>query len=263
MYCDIITHINSRNGGFFMEIRYFREYSNHLHRFMEHKIIGTDGIMCYVFPCQNGRYFEWEDRGMFDLVNILIEQGHIQFCTVDSIDVETISAHGHDADRFLRHEQWVSYIMEELIPSSLRNAKLPLDSKCMTTGCSLGAYHALNLFLRFPDRFNKVLGMSGLYDIELYFGTLQNEITYLNNPVMYLANMPMDHPYIKKYNKGQIILSVGQGSYEDLCKETLRRVSTIFKEKGIDAWCDFWGYDVHHDWCWWQLMLQYFLPQMV
>ena len=70
-----------------MQIRYFREYSQNLDRFMEFKMYGHAGKMCFVFPCQDGRFFEWEDRHMFEQVEDLIDQGRIQFCTVDSIDV--------------------------------------------------------------------------------------------------------------------------------------------------------------------------------
>ena len=28
---------------------------------------------------------------------------------------------------------------------------------------------------------------------------------------------------------------------------------------GIEAWGDFWGYDVAHDWYWWKKQINYFL----
>ena len=34
----------------------------------------------------------------------------------------------------------------------------------------------------------------------------------------------------------------------------------IFDEKKINAWCDFWGSDVSHDWYWWFIQLRYFIP---
>ena len=33
--------------------------------------------------------------------------------------------------------------------------------------------------------------------------------------------------------------------------------------KGIGAWCDFWGYDVEHDWPWWKKQIRYFLPYLL
>ena len=77
-----------------MQIRYFREYSHYLDRFMEFKMYGHAGKLCFVFPCQDGRFFEWEDRGMFELVKDLIEEGRIQFCTVAHYRCENTDVFG-------------------------------------------------------------------------------------------------------------------------------------------------------------------------
>ena len=42
--------------------------------------------------------------------------------------------------------------------------------------------------------------------------------------------------------------------------QTLRNLKRIFDEKKINAWCDFWGSDVSHDWYWWFIQLRYFIP---
>ena len=44
---------------------------------------------------------------------------------------------------------------------------------------------------------------------------------------------------------------------------TTDQVADILEEKGIHAWIDFWGYDVNHDWPWWQKQLPYFLEKIV
>ncbi|WP_297238334.1 alpha/beta hydrolase-fold protein [uncultured Faecalicoccus sp.] len=246
-----------------MQIRYFREYSHYLDRFMEFKMYGHAGKMCFVFPCQDGRFFEWEDRGMFSLVQDLIDQGRIQFCTVDSIDKETWSSFEDTHHRMWLQECWVRYVMEELVPSALDKAGLLQDSKCMTLGASMGGTHAANFFFRFPDRFDKVLGISGVYDMNEYFHGVYDDNCYNNDPCAYLAGMDPNHPFIEKYNQSQIILTVGQGAWEDVCKNSLRKLADILYEKNIHAWIDFWGYDVNHDWPWWEVMLKYFLPKMV
>ena len=246
-----------------MQIRYFREYSHYLDRFMEFKMYGHAGKMCFVFPCQDGRFFEWEDRGMFDLVSDLIEEGRIQFCTVDSIDKETWSSHEDTHRRMWLQECWVRYVMEELVPSALWKAGLPEDSMCMTMGASMGGTHAANFFFRFPNRFDKVLGISGVYDMQTYFHGVYDDNCYNNDPCAYLSGMDPNHSFIQKYNESQIILCVGQGAWEDVCKASLQKLSGILYDKGIHAWIDFWGYDVNHDWPWWEVMLRYFLPKMV
>ena len=51
-----------------MHIRYYREYSHNLGRDMEFKVYGHAGLPMIVFPCQDGKYFDFESRGMIDTV---------------------------------------------------------------------------------------------------------------------------------------------------------------------------------------------------
>ena len=46
-------------------------------------------------------------------------------------------------------------------------------------------------------------------------------------------------------------------------KDLIQNWADILYEKNIHAWIDFWGYDVNHDWPWWEVMLKYFLPKMI
>ena len=125
-------------------------------------------------------------------------------------------------------------------------------------GCSLGATHAANLYFRFPDLFDGLIALSGLYTASYGFGDYSDELVYLNSPVDYLAGLPADHPFIGLYNRHRGVICVGQGAWEQ--PETTRRVDQLCREKGIDLWVDYWGYDVNHDWPWWYKQAAYFLP---
>lgn len=247
-----------------MQVRYFKEYSNYLNRDMEFKMYGHAGKLCLVIPCQDGRFFEWEDRHMFDLVSDLIDQGRVQFVTVDSIDQETWSSFGDTAQRMQMQENWVNYVMNELIPSALYKAGKPENEKMMVMGASMGATHAANLFFRFPDRFNQLLAFSGIYDMSPYFydGNIDFN-AYQNNPCGYLSNMDPNHEFIQKYNQSQIKFVVGQGAWENECKADLAKLADILYSKGIHADTNFWGYDIPHDWSSWEKQLRVYLPQMV
>lgn len=50
-----------------MQIRYYKEYSRYLNRDMEFKVYGHAGRPILIFPCQSGRFFDWEDRNMCNL----------------------------------------------------------------------------------------------------------------------------------------------------------------------------------------------------
>lgn len=247
-----------------MQVRYFKEYSSCLGRDMEFKMYGHAGLLCLVIPCQDGRFFEWEDRHMFDLVSDLIDAGRIQFVTVDSVDAETWSSYGPTAGRMARLEAWNRYVMDELIPSALYKAGKPLDEPMMVMGASMGAYHAVNLFLRYPGRFQRLLALSGLYDMSryVYDGDFGFDF-YQNNPLGYLENMDPGHSLIRQYNEADARIVIGQGAWENECLEDTRKLADLFWRKGITVKTSFWGVDTPHDWVSWEKQLREYLPQMV
>lgn len=245
-----------------MKIEYYKEYSHELNRDMEFKVFGHAGKPCLVFPSQDGRFFDYEDMGMIEAAREYIEQGRIQFFCCDSIDQETWSKQdGDPRERIVQHERWYHYITCELVPRIYEISSS--HEAIMTTGCSMGGYHAVNFFLRQPDLFDKVLSLSGIFHSDFFFHGYHDELTYQNSPNEYLAQTDPQHPYMELYRRAQIILCCGQGAWEEDMIDSLHHLEQILKEKQIDAWVDFWGYDVSHDWCWWTKQLPYFLNVMV
>ncbi|UKI49530.1 MAG: hypothetical protein L6U99_12875 [Clostridium sp.] len=47
---------------------------------------------CLFFPSQNGRFYEYEDRGMINSIKDLIESGKVQIFCVDAIDYLSFSS---------------------------------------------------------------------------------------------------------------------------------------------------------------------------
>ena len=90
------------------------------------------------------------------------------------------------------------------------------DQGIMTFGCSMGAMHAANLYYRRPDIFDSCFAISGLYDNKEFFGDYCDDLVYNNCPVLYLNNMPADHPYMALYNSQKSLIVVGQGAWEDV-----------------------------------------------
>ncbi|MCF0258917.1 MAG: esterase [Erysipelotrichaceae bacterium] len=247
-----------------MQIQYFKEYSSFLNRDMEFKMYGHAGPLCLVIPCQDGRFYEWEDRNMFKLMGNLIDQGRIQFVTVDSVDRETWSSFGETSWRMAQQENWVNYVMNELIPSALAKAGKSYDEPMMIMGASMGATHAANLFFRFPRRFTRLLALSGIYDMSpyIYDGNFDGNF-YQNNPLSYLPNMDTAHEYIGIYNSNKAIFVVGQGAWENECQADLRRLSDVLRGKGIHANINFWGYDIPHDWPSWERQVALYVPELL
>ena len=74
-----------------MRTDYYKEYSSQLNREMEFKVYGSGGKPALVFPCQNGRFFDWEGFGMLETLSDYLEGGKLQLFTADTIDRETVS----------------------------------------------------------------------------------------------------------------------------------------------------------------------------
>lgn len=249
-----------------MEVQYFKDYSPALNRDMECKVYGSAGRPVLFIPCQDGRFFDFENFHMADVWSPWIESGQVMVFSVDTIDHETWSnTNGDPRWRICRHEDWIRYITDEMVPFMRamvndRNGWTGYPG-IIATGCSLGATPAADLYFRRPDLFDGLLALSGIYTAEYGFGSYMDDLVYANSPVHFLSNMPKDHPYIDLYNKRKAILCVGQGDWE--MPDYTRQLHHILLEKGIQAWVDYWGFDCSHDWPWWYKQVTYFVPYLL
>lgn len=244
-----------------MQTSYQTYYSHHLGREIEFKSYGHAGKPMIVFPSSGGRFYEYEDFKMIDAIAPLIEAGRIRVYTPDSVDAESWYNFSASAeDRANRHNQYDRFIVDELVPHI--RYETGWQGGMLTHGCSMGAYHALNFYLRHPNIFDGTLALSGLYDARFFVGDHFGYNVYINSPTDYMNNM--DDPwYLEHYRHGDIVLCVGQGDFEAESIRDTHLMADLFRQKGIDAWVDFWGYEVAHDWPWWRQQAPYFLDRMV
>lgn len=106
----------------------------------------------------------------------------------------------------------------------------------MTTGCSMGAYHALNFFLQHPDVFTKVIALSGVYDARFFVGDYYNDdAIYQNSPVDYIWNQN-DGWFIDRYRQAEIVLCTGLGAWEQDGLPSFYKLKEAFDKKQIPAW---------------------------
>ena len=237
-------------------------HSKNLGKDMSIRVYGESGWPIIAFPIQDAMSDSYEQFGMVDAMKDYLEGGKVQLFVLDSVDAEGWSDRG--GDNVLRVkviEAFYNYVCEEVVPFvHERNGS---DLRPLTMGCSLGATHALVAFLRRPDLFQGVIALSGGYDAQFFFGDWMNTTLYFNSPVHFLPNTPQDHPYISLYNRREIVLCCGQGAWEEEGLRTEHIVDDAFRALGVNAWCDYWGTDVDHDWPWWQKQIQYFLPYVL
>lgn len=245
-----------------MKIEYYKEYSPIMGRDMEFKVYGHSGRLCFTFPPQDGRFYEMENRGMIDTLAPWIEAGQLQVVGVDAVDWESWSSkHWDKRQRIQCQERWFHYVTDELVPRAIEINGTP--QRIYTTGCSMGAIHAGIFFFRRPDLFQGMVALSGLYNASFFFEDYMDDLVYANSPVHFLRNMPADHPYMEMYQHSNIIVCVGQGAWENEMIAGTRELEQVLREKGIPAWIDYWGYDVNHDWDWWQKQLPYYFGKLL
>ncbi|MEE8682350.1 MAG: alpha/beta hydrolase-fold protein [Olsenella sp.] len=221
-------------------------------------VYGMTGYPIIVFQTQNSKCTNYEDFGMISELADYIDGGKVQLFCVDSIDQESWSnTNGDKSWRAQRQEDYFRFVTDELVPYVHdRNGS---DLRPLATGCSMGATHSAIAALRRPDLFQGCIALSGVYRTSFFFGDWMDENLYMNDMVQMLHDLPADHPYIDLYSHRSLCFCVGQGAWEDGLSD-LRDMDASFKRLGISAWCDFWGYDVNHDWPWWKKQMRYFLP---
>ena len=247
-----------------MQIENHIWYSPHLSLNMPLRVYGHWGAPLLVFPCSLGRYYDYEGMGMIDAITPFIDAGLVKLYCVESVDAETwYNFSVPPAERDRRYQDWAGYITGEVVPFIRKHCKDP-GIRIMTNGCSMGAFHALNLFLKYPEHFAGCIGLSGLYRLDRReFGLSADDIgqVYFNSPIHYLAGMT-DEGLLAQYRERDIIICVGQGAWEDETQEDARSLDHILHDKRIPAWVDFWGHDVDHDWPWWYQQMRYFLGHL-
>ena len=100
-----------------MLMHYEKWYSPALRRDMEIKVYGRGGKPVLYIPCQDGRFFDFENFGMIDAWAPFIESGRATVFSVDTIDRETWSnTDGDPYWRIRRHEEWMRYLSGEVVP---------------------------------------------------------------------------------------------------------------------------------------------------
>lgn len=234
------------------------QYSTELNRDMPIIAYGKKGYPVVVFPTQNSPCTNFEDFGMIDVMAPYIESGQIQVFCVDSVDTESWSDEAGDkAHRAQVQEAFYRYICNEALLDIHDYAGSEI--RPLAIGCSMGATHSVIFALRRPDLFQGCIALSGVYDAHYFFGDWMDETLYYNSPTDFMPNMEPGHPLIQVYNQRELVLCVGQGAWEEDGIRTQRILDENFRRLGINAWCDYWGFDVNHDWPWWKKQLPYFL----
>lgn len=226
---------------------------------------GHWGRPLLAFPSEAGAAGDFEQHGMIDAVADLIEAGRVSVFCVDSMDASSWSDNSLETEeRARRHGTYHRFITEAVLPWI--HQQLAGRGDVITTGVSLGAYHAVQLTLTRADLAPLAIGLSGAYDPTAWHGWgAMGDAAYFANPTAYVPNLYGDHlAWLQQH--ASVLLVVGQGPFEISPTQALpstQRLAAQLRAKGIPTELDLWGYDSAHDWPWWQRQLAHHLPRFV
>ncbi len=222
---------------------------------MEVLVFGHAGARVLVFPTRQGRFYDYENWGLVEAVRSRIDAGELQLYCVDSYDSSSLYNWGVAPwERIERHRDYEEYILCEVLPLS---TSLNADPRLVAHGCSIGAYHAVNIAFRHPWLFRKVVGFSGRYDLtreyawyrDLFSGYYDANV-YFNTPNHFVADLS-DTEILRALRSLDIRLVVGEGDY---FVESNRRLSETLWEKGIWHAFELWHGRAAHTPHYWREM---------
>ncbi|WP_295651448.1 alpha/beta hydrolase-fold protein [uncultured Mucilaginibacter sp.] len=242
-----------------MQREYHKWFSERLQKNMELLVFGHAGARVIFFPTRGARFYDYENWRVIEAISDKIENGWLQVYCVDSVDHESFYNFSvHPIEKLNRHLQYEQYILNEVITLSQKNNP---DSPLFSAGCSLGAYHAVNIAFKYPYLFNKTVGMSGRYDltkpmgvfVDLLEGYYDQDI-YFNMPNHYLSNMG-DEYLLNKLKQMEIILAIGQ---EDAFLDDTTHLSEVLWKMNVPNALHIWEGEAHKP-RYWRKMVQLYL----
>lgn len=242
-----------------MKREYHKWFSEHLQRNMELLVFGHKGNAVLFFPTRMARFFDYENWGIIAALGDRIMRGELQLFCVDSIDNESFyNDKEHPSVRIARHGQYESYIINEVVPLIYKENG---GEFIQTAGCSMGAYHALNLAMKYPWLFKKAVGLSGRYDLTKNFGNFvdlldghRNEAVYFSMPLQFVPNLS-DGYLLSEIRELDVVLAVGK---EDPFLSCNLEFGKLLSEKEVPNQVHIWEGNAHKASDWRQMAPLYF-----
>lgn len=240
-----------------MERAYHKWFSPVLDRSMELLVFGHSGRPVIFFPTRSAHFYDFENWRVIDAMKDKIEAGELQVYCVDSIDSESFYSESAPPQRIARHLEYERYILEEVVPFISKQNK---NRQLVAAGCSLGGYHAVNITLKHPSVFTKVVGMSARYDLtqalpffaDLFDGYFDENI-YFNMPNHFIPRIS-DPQLLTQLRKLDITLVVGR---EDTFLDNNMHLSDSLRRISVPHQLYIWEEEAHRPRYWREMVKLY------
>lgn len=223
-------------------------YSHATGKEMHVRWFGHGGAHVLAFPTTMGDHNEWPNRYMPDVLRDQIENGWITlWCLDHNHDLSWYDKTIHPGARAWRHLMYDRYIRDELLPFTRH---VNSNEFVVTTGASFGAFHAMSIGLRNPHLVQRIIGMSGTYDISGMTGGYSDLNVYACNPFAFIPN-EHDPARLAALRRQDIIIAIGSG---DPHHQQNVEFSGLLWNQGIGNALRVWN-GWAHDWPYWEQMI--------
>jgi esterase/lipase superfamily enzyme len=236
-----------------MHRQYHKWYSTRLQRDMEILVFGHQGVPLLVFPTEKGRFFDFENFGMIEALGAALDEGRLQAFCLDSADKESwFNQRIPSEARIRRHAQYECYVVCEVVPFvRLTSGR----ARLITTGCSFGGYHALNLAVRYPHKMDGCVAMSGGYGVRRFLDGFWNDACLFLSPLDYLPILQSDL-VLRELRQVPFVLATGSADYNLQENET---VAGMLEGRNIPVKLDIRQKPAEHDWPLWRTLARDYL----
>jgi len=225
---------------------------------------GWYGTPVLVLPSASGMAHEWQLGGAIEALAPWLSAGVLKlYCTESNVSQSWLSEALPPAERLARHAAFEAYLIDTLVPRIQEDCRTP-GHPLVVCGVSFGGYLAMNLALRHPERFPRVLTLSGRFRVWPYLEGLPSHLgadAWLHQPLAYVPGL--QGPALRRVRDHlEATLVVGRGAYEGRCIPETLQMGQALRERGIRTTVDVWGRDVSHEWVWWRRQLVHHLVRI-
>lgn len=235
--------------------------SKDLSRAIEVEVYGDAGQPVIALPEGDSSFASWSEGGMLDELAPLVDSGMMRLVCTDSVDLMGwYSRYAVPEYRLSNIKNFFKFVEKDLLPfvaTTCEDTRPPV-----LAGAGMGALNACVLMLSRPQLFGGLLALSGTYDARRFVvGDLPDGWEEVS-PVDMVPALPQRGKAVRLLNGLPLAFVCGQDASEDGI-DTQCALEQAFRDRGIDATFEYWGYDVRHDWEWWRKEAAEMLPAVL
>ncbi|MCB1042343.1 MAG: hypothetical protein KDC35_05375 [Acidobacteria bacterium] len=209
-----------------------------------------------LFPTAGGDAGEVARFHLITALEPLISAGRIKVYSVDNVPGQALLFEDHQPT-VLAHffHQYAAFVHDVVLPIITHDCdQIPV----ITAGASLGAFHAMALACRYPNKVRAAICMSPTFELARLLNGHRDENLYLASPLYFLGAAP--ETQVAQIRQQKLIMAFGSGPYEN--PRRAWQLSDVMRHRNIPCHLHHWGPTIGHDWSSWRMMLPHYLNQL-